>query len=80
MGWSVVVENGSYNWTRVASDLVKGAGSGDNTGAELSQDYLFKMKAPSDADMQATDCCDQKESSPKQSIGTDKTVIGTWAT
>lgn len=23
--------------------------------------------------------CDQKESFPKQSIGTDKTVIGTWA-
>jgi hypothetical protein len=40
MGWSVVAENGSYNWTPVINNLSSGSNAGDNTEHELSQHYV----------------------------------------
>lgn len=44
MGWSVVAENGSYNWMNVLSGLSKGPDPGDITGSKLSQHYQCEIE------------------------------------
>jgi len=48
MGWSVVVENGSYNWTRVISSLPQAPDPSDNTEPELSQHYQYEVEVHRD--------------------------------
>jgi hypothetical protein len=45
MGWSVVAENGSYNWTQGIKRTAERPNSGDKTEPELSQHYRHKTKA-----------------------------------